>query len=53
MAAVIRRLIDEHFAREITANAGDPLDRLTGIAEGSGEPVAREHNRYLYGKTPS
>lgn len=53
MAAVIRRLVDEHFAREITADAGDPLDRLTGIAEGTGEPVAREHNRYLYGKTPA
>jgi hypothetical protein len=50
MAAVIRRLIDQHFAREKVADAEDALDRLTGMAEGSGEPVAREHNRYLYGK---
>lgn len=46
--AVIRHLIDEHLQQD--ASEADPLGDITGIAEGNGEAVGREHNRYLYGK---
>ena len=26
----------------------DPLEAVNGIGSGTGEPVGREHNRYLY-----
>ena len=48
LSALIRGLVDEYF------NTGskpvrDPLDVVTGIGSGTGDPVGREHNRYLYG----
>ncbi len=48
LSALIRSLVDEYF------NAGsgpvqDPLEAVTGIGTGTGDPVGREHNRYLYG----
>lgn len=48
MSALIRRLIAEHFARQPPPE--DPLGKLLGIAEGSGDYVGRNHNRYLYGE---
>jgi hypothetical protein len=50
LSALLRRLVGEYFVRR--PEPKDPLDRLTGIAEGSGEPVGREHNRYLYEQPP-
>ncbi len=49
LAALIRRLVDEHFARSGSPEP-DPLETIIGIGEGSGEPVGRDHNRHLYGK---
>jgi hypothetical protein len=48
LAALIRGLIDEHLGRKQPPEE-DPLDGLVGIGEGTGEPVGREHDRYLYG----
>lgn len=48
LAALIRRLVDDHF-RNAGGAAQDPLDALAGIGSGTGEPVGREHNRHLYG----
>ena len=48
LAALIRSLIDEHLGRSQPPEQ-DPLDGLVGIGEGTGEPVGREHDRYLYG----
>ena len=48
LSALIRRLVDRHF----NAKAGreiDPLEVVAGIGSGTGAPVGREHNRYLYG----
>ncbi|MGF1613398.1 MAG: hypothetical protein ACFCVA_05625 [Gammaproteobacteria bacterium] len=45
---LIRTLIDEHLGRSQPPEE-DPFDRLVGIGEGTGEPVGREHDRYLYG----
>jgi hypothetical protein len=49
LSALIRRLVDEHFGNEV-ATGTDPIDELCGMAFGTGEPVGRNHNRYLYGK---
>ena len=47
LSALIRRLVDEHFSTA-TTSAIDPLEAIEGIESGTGEPVGREHNRYLY-----
>jgi len=46
--AVICRLIAEHSRRNTPDE--DPLTIITGMAEGDGQAVGREHNCYLYGK---
>ena len=48
LAAVIRQLVDNHF-RLARNQSADPLQTVKGIGAGTGEPVGREHNRYLYG----
>ena len=50
LAAVIRGLIDQHLDRGEPPTE-DPLDSLVGIGNGGGDPIGREHNHYLYGKT--
>ena len=47
-SALVRRLVDDYLGPPAPGSA-DPLDDITGIAHGGGEPVGREHNRYLYG----
>ena len=48
LSAVIRKLISAHLLKH--EDQGDPLSTLAGIAEGTGEAIGREHNRFLYGK---
>ena len=48
MSALIRQLVAENSAAKVRRR--DPLAAITGIASGNGEPVGREHNRFLYGK---
>ena len=48
LSELIRRMVRHHFAHRPAES--DPLSALAGIAEGSGEPVGREHNRFLYGR---
>ena len=48
LSALIRRLVDQHF-NSGAARAIDPLEAVAGIGSGTGAPVGREHNRYLYG----
>lgn len=50
LSALIRRLVDEHLGRGGRPE-DDPVAAVAGIGTGSGEPVGREHNRYLYGKS--
>ena len=47
ISALIRQLVDEHFSTATTSTI-DPLDAIKGIGSGSGEPVGRGHNSYLY-----
>ena len=51
LAAVVRDLIAGKLGksprrREVT----DPLAAITGIGAGTGEPIGRHHNRFLYGR---
>ncbi len=48
MSALIRNLVNEHFSAA-NGPVQDPLEAVTGIGSGTGDPVGREHNRYLYG----
>ena len=50
LSALIRSLVDEYFQAG-GAPVQDPLDAVTGIGSGTGDPVGREHNRYLYGSS--
>lgn len=51
-SALIRQLVDDNL-RCLTPQPEDPLAAITGIAHGGGEPIGREHNRYLYGSDRS
>jgi hypothetical protein len=47
LSELIRRLADDYFAQHHPTV--DPLSTLAGIGHGDGQPVGREHNRFLYG----
>ncbi|MDO8631961.1 MAG: hypothetical protein Q7R41_15860 [Phycisphaerales bacterium] len=48
LSGLIRQMVSE---RSATRSRGrDPLAAVSGIAAGSGDPIGREHNRFLYGK---
>ncbi len=49
MSALIRRLVDTYFSGSPSA-ADDPLESIVGIGSGTGEPVGRAHDRYLYNR---
>ena len=51
LAALLRELVAARFQRRRPSSrrkAADPLERITGLGAGSGEPVGRRHNRLLY-----
>jgi len=48
LSAIIRELVEKGLSS--SDNSANPLDRLAGIAEGTGDTVGREHNRFLYDK---
>ena len=50
LSALIRQLVTDHFASE-PASHTNPLAQITGIGEGDGAAVGREHNRFLYGQS--
>lgn len=47
LSGLIRTLINQHFV-DTNEPASDPLETIAGIGFGTGDPVGREHNRYLY-----
>jgi hypothetical protein len=49
LSELLRRMIDSQF--EKTPPPEDPLSAIDGIGKGDGQPVGRQHNKYLYGKT--
>jgi len=51
LAAVIRDLITGKLGKSLRPRGGtDPLAGITGIGAGTGDPVGRNHNRFLYGR---
>ena len=48
LSGLIRQMVSERSATG--GRTRDPLAAVTGIAAGSGDPIGREHNRFLYGK---
>lgn len=48
LSGLIRKMVSEHSAKG--GRKRDPLAAVAGIAAGSGDPIGREHNRFLYGK---
>lgn len=50
LSALLRELIDARFGqtKSLRTKRPDPLTSITGIAAGSGEPVGRNHDRFLY-----
>lgn len=48
LSELIRQFITEHLQQ--CRPSEDPLDKLSGMAEGPGEAIGREHDRFLYGK---
>ena len=47
LSELIGRLVAERMAAQLEED--DPLERLAGMAEGSGENVGRNHDHHLYG----
>ena len=50
LAGIIRDLIAEKFSKQPARKREDELFTLIGIGAGDGSSVARDHDRYLYGK---
>lgn len=49
LSAIIRELVRDRLV--VKSARKNPLDGLAGIGEGTGEPVGKDHNRFLYGKS--
>lgn len=50
IAKIVRDLISKEAARAIKIRRDDPIFEIIGMGEGDGEPVARNHDDYLYGE---
>ncbi|MBI5102720.1 MAG: hypothetical protein HZB33_12930 [Nitrospirae bacterium] len=50
LSGIIRDLVTEHLSGKPHGKGGDPILKLIGAGAGDGAPVAREHDRYLYGR---
>lgn len=48
LSAQIREMIEEQM--QARPDPDDPLWDIVGMAEGDDAPVAREHDKYLYGE---
>ncbi len=51
ISAIIRELLSEKLLCQASDKEKDPISELIGIGRGDGSPVAREHDKYLYGRT--
>lgn len=51
LSAIIRELLSEKLLAQVVNKKKDPVSGLMGIGSGDGSPIARKHDKYLYGKT--
>ena len=49
ISAIIRDLLSEKLLVQTADKERDPLTEIIGIGRGDGSPVARKHDKYLYG----
>lgn len=50
LSSIIRDLIVEKFSKQTAMTKEDPIWGIIGLGVGDGSSVAREHDRFLYGK---
>ena len=50
ISAIIRELLSDRLLSNTVDKEKDPLTKIIGIGNGNGKPVARRHDKYLYGK---
>ena len=50
ISAIIRELLSDRLLSNTVDKEKDPLTKIIGIGNGNGKPVARKHDKYLYGK---
>jgi hypothetical protein len=50
LSSIIRELVTEKFSKQASGAKSDPIMKIIGIGAGDGSSVAREHDKYLYGK---
>ncbi len=52
ISSVIRQMITKEIATSVPPRSDDdPLFSIIGMVQGDGQPVGRDHDRYLYGKS--
>ncbi len=50
ISSIIRDLLSEKLLVQTANKERDPISEIIGIGRGDGSPVAREHDKYLYGR---
>lgn len=50
LSSIIRELLSEKLLKQEVDKKADSLSGIIGIGKGDGSPVARKHDRYLYGR---
>ena len=50
LSSLIRDLLTEKFSKQTMSTKEDSIWGIIGIGAGDGSSVAREHDRFLYGK---
>lgn len=50
LSSIIRELLSEKLLKQEVDKKADSLSGIIGISKGDGSPVARKHDRYLYGR---
>ena len=50
LSSIIRDLLTEKFSKKTVRTKDDSIWGIIGLGAGDGSSVAREHDRFLYGK---
>lgn len=50
LSGIIRDLITENFSKKMVKSKKDPIMGIIGLGAGDGSAVAKEHDKFLYGK---
>lgn len=50
LSGIIRDLITENFSKKMVKSKKDSIMGIIGLGAGDGSAVAKEHDKFLYGK---